>query len=199
MQDNFVKEYASTLQWRSSESTKLICHPSARAAWRCWRDLDRQFELVGNLPPALVALLQSVEPIHVRRSTTNQAKGSFEFFGGFASVALVMNANLDRALFCIHEMPSPEVVANIAEASSLKSLMYSLDRQDGLHSLYKAVGNHFDKPKVRKLFEVGALSLSKLAKFANVGRSQIREKRTGSMETDLTILQAILKEAAQDD
>ncbi|WP_295873781.1 hypothetical protein [uncultured Zhongshania sp.] len=196
MLDNSVEEYGATLEWHVSKGTHLKCHPKARRAWRSWRDLERQFAPFGDMPLTLIEQLQLVNPIHVRRSTDKNNPEVFEFFGGFASVAFVMDGRLDRALFCVHNKPSTKLVQDTATSSLLTPLLYSLHRTDGLSSLYKSLNTYFSKSELKSLFPGGGLSLSRMAKLAGVGISQCRAKPASKdkIEAQGTILKAIFDE-----
>lgn len=199
---NGIEEFNARLQWRSMKQTHLTCHPKAMRAWSCWRDLDRQFDLLSMLSVAAIASLQSVDPIHVRRSLTRTGRGEFEFFGGFSSVELVMRAGLERAIFCVHTSASDELVRNIAEASSLKPLSYGLDYATGLHSLSASVTAHYEKSRVKQLFLGRNLSYRNLAEIAGVPLSKVRGKSqsvSAQLRSKETILQSIVKSETQHD
>ena len=176
----------------NTDKLTIECHPSARRAWQCWRGLSRQFS-PQNLPLETLKLLQETEPLYVLGSSTT---GKFSFFSGFASVMLINDQLIQEATFCTYKRLSIDEIERLAWANVLKTMLFDLDRNIGLGSMYEVINQHMPAGLSREFFGRKTLSRPRLAELSGAPESALRwqgEQSKESNNSNESILSRILK------
>ena len=175
-----------------TDKLNLECHPSARRAWQCWSSLSHQFT-PQNLPLETLILLQETEPLYVIRSSTSR---KYSFFSGFSSVMIINDKLIQKATFCAYKNLSLDEIERLAWANILKTMLFDLDRNIGLGSMYEVINQHMPTGLCRKFFGRKTLSRARLADLSGAPESALRwqgEHSKESNNSNESILSKILK------
>ena len=187
-----AKKTEPVLAKLNTDKLTIECHSSALRAWQCWRSLSRQFS-PQNLPLETIMLLQELEPLHVVGSPNNK---KYSFFSGFSSAVFINNKSIQKATLCIHKRLLHEEIERLAWGSVLKVMLFDLDRNIGLGSMYESINQHMPEGLCREFFGRKTLSRPRLAELSGASETALRwqgEQDKSPNNFNESILSKILK------
>jgi hypothetical protein len=116
--------------------------------------------------------MQKADPLWVIRS--GSGPNHYLFFGGFAFAAAIKSNLLSSTTLLLYDGISDENIQEYAWSYILKLLIFNLDHETGLGSIYNSINQHMPKNIIKSLFGRHSLSKRQIAEFCNAKETTVR-------------------------